>query len=96
MVNQKDKVLQSESRNQQRKEGAVESLFSGVVKGHDEYDVINTYDKKKGNTGNSLYATNMTNKYRTNQSNMTIRTKGKGWKMAKWNPDENFPLNGFW
>lgn len=38
----------------------------------------------------------MTNKYRTNQSNMTIRTKGKGWKMAKWNPDENFPLNGFW
>jgi len=40
----------------------------------------------------------MTNKYRTNKSNLSHFTAlgyGKGWKPKKWNPSEEFPINGF-
>lgn len=40
----------------------------------------------------------MTNKYRSSKSNMSRYTAmgyGKGWKPKKWNPDEEFPINGF-
>jgi hypothetical protein len=40
----------------------------------------------------------MSNKYRSNTSNLshfTSRRRGKGWKPAKWNPEEDFPVTAF-
>lgn len=35
MINHLDNIYQSDAKGQYRKEGAVESLYTGVVKGHE-------------------------------------------------------------